>query len=415
MSSRRRINRRWAAPVIALVAIAGIGVGPSMLRANASSPDLPPLTPAELLVKARTAQVTALSGTVQLISNLGLPSLDSLGGLGGGSDTSVASLLSGTHSAQVWMDGADKVRVTTTAPLAETNWIRNGTDLWSYDSATLTATHATIPAGTADARDPDTSTSGDATTRTSSVPDPAHDTPVEFAQLLIDEVTPSTGVAVDSTTRVAGRDAYRLVLTPNAADSTIGTVTLAVDAATGLPLDVKITGKSSGDTAFELGFTSIDFSAPPASTFEFTPPPEATVVEAKDATDLLDAGGRMSDRRHRGDRGADTSADTTANAATAPSSTGTADTTRPSAIGKLGNRVTTVGTDWTTSAIISGANLASQIGPLLNGADRITVGTASARVIPTTLFTVLVLDDGRIAVGAVQPAALAALVAGAPS
>ena len=63
---------------------------------------------------------------------------------GGGSGTSVASLLAGTHSAQVWMDGPDKIRVVTAAPLAETNWIRNGTDVWSYDSATLTATHATV-------------------------------------------------------------------------------------------------------------------------------------------------------------------------------------------------------------------------------------------------------------------------------
>ena len=55
------------------------------------------------------------------------------------------------------------------------------------------------------------------------------------------------------------------------------------------------------------------------------------------------------------------------------------------------------------------------IGPLLDGADRVTVGTGSARVISTTLVTVLLLDDGRVVVGAVQPAALAALVAGAPS
>ena len=86
--------------------------------------------------------------------------------------------------------------------------------------------------------------------------------------------------------------------------------------------------------------------------------------------------------------------------------------TRPSA---LGGKVTTVGSDWTTAAIISGASIPSQIGPLLNGADRVQVGSTSARVLSTTLFTVLILDDGRVAVGAVSPTTLASLVAGATS
>ena len=178
MTPPRRISRRWAAPVVAVLAIAGISVGPNLLTAAASPPNLPPLTPAELLVKARTAQVTGLSGTAKLTSNLGLPALDSLGVLGGGSDTSVATVLAGTHTAQVWMDGPDKIRVATSAPLAETNWIRNGTDVWSYDSATLTATHATVPSNAGAVTDaPDS---------TSSTPNPVQDDPVTFAQSLLD-------------------------------------------------------------------------------------------------------------------------------------------------------------------------------------------------------------------------------------
>ncbi|MCU1503887.1 MAG: hypothetical protein JWM12_3241 [Ilumatobacteraceae bacterium] len=408
MTSSRRINRRWAAPVIALVAITGISVGPNFLSAGADSPNLPPLTPAELLVKARTAQVTALSGTVELTSNLGLPSLDSLGALGGGgSDTSIASLVSGTHTAQVWMDGPDHVRVATTAPLAETNWIRNGSDLWSYDSATLTATHATVPADTAstDTTDP-TGTKDPTGTTGSSLPDPVHDTPVEFAQSLLDKVTPTTTVTIDATKMVAGRAAYQLVLSPNAADSTIGTVTFAVDAATGLPLDVKITA-TSGSTAFELGFTTINFDTPAASTFDFTPPPDAQVVEAKDATALLGTGGRTFEGRR------DSSQPAAPSTAPPPATDGTTSST-PDSNG-LADHVTTVGSDWTTAAIISGATIPSQVGPLLQGADRFSVGSTSGRVITTTLFTVLVLDDGRIAIGAVQPAALEALVASAPA
>ncbi len=406
MASRRKISRRWAAPVVVLLAIAGISVGPNLLTADASPPNLPPLTPAELLVKARTAQVVGLSGTAQLTSNLGLPSLDMVAGLGGGgSGTSVASLLAGTHSAQVSMDGPDKIRVVTSAPLAETNWIRNGTDVWSYDSATLTATHATVASDADAVTDPP-----DASASTSSVPDPVHDDPVTFAQSLLDKVTASTTVTIDSTKLVAGRAAYQLVLTPNTADSTISEVVFAVDAATGLPLDVKVSAKSTGSTALELGFTSIDFSTPPASTFDFTPPPGSTVVQASSPTDLLGAGGRAFDGERRQVKTApDAPATDRPPLATDP----TAETSDSASA--LADKVTTVGSDWTTAAIISGAAIPAQIGPLLDGAETIQVGSTSARVLSTTLFTVLVLDDGRVAVGAVGPATLAALVAGATS
>ena len=404
MAARHKISRRWAAPAIVLLTIAGISVGPNLLPAGASPPNLPPLTPAELLVKARTAQVVGLSGTAQLTSNLGLPSLDLVAGLGGGgSGTSVASLLSGTHEAQVWMDGPDRIRVVTSAPLAETNWIRNGTDLWSYDSATLTATHASV-ASNADAV---TEPSADST---SSVPDPVHDDPVTFAQTLLDKVTPSTSVTIDSTKRVAGRAAYQLVLTPNSADSTISTVVFAVDAATGLPLDIRVTAKSTGATAFELGFTSIDFSTPPSSTFDFTPPPGSTIVQASSPVDLLGAGGRVFDGERRPTSAA--TPDVTSPTSDPATRGSAAEPTEPA--GAAGG-VTTVGSDWTTAAIISGASIPSQLGPLLTGAERIPVGSTNATVLSTTLFTVLLLDDGRVAVGAVQPATLAALVADATS
>jgi outer membrane lipoprotein-sorting protein len=415
MTSSRRFNRRWAAPAVALVAIAAFSVAPNVIGSAGATPaDLPLLTPAQLLVKARTAQVTALSGTVELTSNLGLPSLDSLGALGGGgSDTSIASLLSGTHSAQVWMQGADHVRVATQAPLEETNWIRNGADLWSYDSSTLTATHATMPADTTDTTDtaghPATKDAG--STPTSSDPDPAYDTPVQYAQALLDKVDPSTTVGIDTSQYVAGHAAYELVLTPKAADSTIGQVTLAIDAATGLALDVKVTAKSSGTTAFEIGFTKLSYTAPAASTFDFTPPPGAKVVQAKDPSGLLGAGGRFfGEGRHAEVKPPQTASG--APAAPAPPDTGGSG--QPADTSGSGNHITTVGPDWTTAAIISGASIPAEVRPLLAGAPAVTVGSTSGRVITTTLFTVLVLDDGRVAIGAVTPAALEALVAGAP-
>src|SRR5262249_59660614 len=115
----------------------------------AGAADLPPLTAAELLAKVRTAQVPPLSGTLTLTSNLGLPSLSSVGALGGSAaGTSLADLLSGSHSAKVWFDGPQHVRVATSAPMQETNIIRNGSDVWRYDSTTLTAPPTTLSHGT---------------------------------------------------------------------------------------------------------------------------------------------------------------------------------------------------------------------------------------------------------------------------
>jgi outer membrane lipoprotein-sorting protein len=381
----KRVSRLWV-PVLIIAAIAAGSAVPGLVgSAGASAPDLPPLTPAELLAKARTAQVTGLSGTVELTSNLGLPSLDSLTALGGGgSGTSIAALLSGKHSVQVWIDGTDHARITTVAPLAETNWIRNGTDLWSYDSSTLTTTHATIKAGATDAADAKDATSG------VSLPDPAHDTPIQFAQQLLDSVTPSTDVTVDTNARIASRPVYQLVLTPHAAASTVQDVTIAIDAATGLPLDVRITAKSGG-TALELGFTDISFDVPSAATFDFTPPPGSKLVEASNPTDLLSVGGDTHRHHHRRDKSP---------AATTPGDPASA----------LGN-TKVLGSDWTSVAVVSGSSVPTQLDAFIGGAQRVPVGTETARLVTTRLFNVLVFDDGRIAIGAVTPDALAATVA----
>ncbi|MEY2580879.1 MAG: hypothetical protein QOE09_728 [Ilumatobacteraceae bacterium] len=416
MTSIKRVNRLWA-PVLMIGLIAAGSVVPSLVgSANASPPDLPPLTPAELLAKARTAQVTALSGTIQLTSNLGLPSLDSLTALGGGgSSTSIASLLAGKHSAQVWIDGTDHVRVATVAPLTETNWIRNGSDVWSYDSSTLTTTHVTIKADTTAAADTSAATDANDTTDTSvtgatgvSLPDPAHDTPIQFAQQLLDNVTPSTDVTVDVNARIDGRPVYQLVLTPHAATSTVQDVTFAVDAATGLPLDVRITAKSGG-TALELGFTQINFDVPSASTFDFTPPPGSKVVEAASPTDLLSAGGDTHGDRHKPN---DTSAPPTTEPAGASDTAGSATADGIPGISSSGfGNANVLGTDWSSVAVVSGSSVSSQLDAFIGNAKRVPVGSETARLVTTRLFNVLVFDAGRIAIGAVTPDALAATVA----
>src|SRR5262249_57268502 len=98
----------------------------------------------------------------------------------------------------------------------------------------------------------------------------ATDTPAEFARHLLDEVTPSTDVTVASPRYLAGQAVYELVLAPKSSDSTIGQAVIAVDAATGVPLDVRLTARSGGAAGFEFGFISVGFSKPADSFFHFS-------------------------------------------------------------------------------------------------------------------------------------------------
>jgi hypothetical protein len=166
---------------------------------------------------------------------------------------------------------------------------------------------------------------------------------------------------------------------------------VSVDAATGLPLAVRVEARGASAPALEVAFTSISFDEPPASTFAFVPPPGITASEVASPADLLPVGFGIGDRARRGgdDDGKDVGAAPIERAA------GSASTVR------------TVGEAWDTVKVISGTNARAALGPLLENAPQVQLPNgSSARLITTKLVNVLVLSDGRIVVGAVTPAAL---------
>lgn len=371
MRSTRPRAVRWVVPAACLAAIVALAVVPGTISGwAASAPDLPELTPLELLTKVQSSQVDTLSGTVQLRNDLGLPDLGGLGG-GGGADA-VTALLAGTHEARIAISGADHVRIALPDALAETNWILAGDDVWSWDSESQRVVHVSL-AGAAD----------DHPRR----PDRPDANPADLAQRLLDAVTPSTDVSVRAPRYVAGRAVYELALVPRSGASTVGEVAVAVDAETGLALDVRITASGAASPAFELGFTSVSFEAPPASTFEFTPPAGATVVEAPDASALASPGTESYHRRHH------TDATAAADAAPAPEPT-----------------VDVVGAAWDCVAVVSGASLPPEIAKLFGTAPRVEAGNIGGRLVSTKLVNAVLLDDGRIVIGAVGPDALLAAV-----
>ena len=388
MSSRRRRSRlRWFAPVSIIAVCAGVAGLPNLLPAGADPvPLLPTLTPAALLNKVRTADVRAMSGDVQLSSNLGLPDLSSIGFANSGS---LIDLLGGTHTGHVWMNGPDHVRVALDAPQAESDWIRNGQDVWAWDSRTEHVTHTTMkaPASGADSA-PDTS---------------APMNPVDAAQKLLDAVDPSTAVSVRTPGYVAGRAVYELVLAPRSTASTIAAAVVAVDATTGIPLDVRIEARSSSTPAIDLRFTSISFDTPSAKTFAFTPPPGSTVTEAASASELLPIGSRRFGEGHRR-RYAPTNGPP---ALAAPPGGDGSSVLGPASISPT---VKVVGTNWDAVVIVSGLNWGGPLGGLLSNAPSVTLAAGHARLLTTTLVNVLAFDDGRLAIGALTPSALEAAI-----
>ena len=167
----------------------------------------------------------------------------------------------------VWYAGKDQQRFALLGQLSEDDLIHNGTDLWSYDSSTRTVTHKTLTPEASDQVGSSIASSA-----------PSLD-PQAAAEKALAAIDPTTAVTVDRTARVAGRAAYQLQLSPKDTRSLIGSVQIAIDAATSVPLRVQIFAAGATSPAFQVGFTSVSFNVPNASVFQFVPPAGATVEQ----------------------------------------------------------------------------------------------------------------------------------------
>ncbi|MEV7089850.1 DUF2092 domain-containing protein [Streptomyces sp. NPDC093085] len=295
----RRKAARYALPVaVAGVAAATIGLVPAL--AATGDPDLPKVSAQQLIEKIAASDTEQLSGTVKITTDLGIPGLDQLGSLadsfvkqqkesGRGGEGAAAvdpseklmELAAGSHTLRVAVDGPDKQRLSILDKTAEYSVIHNGGEVWAYDSGSNTAYHATEPTdGThrSQGSEDEEGTHG----KEGTLPDGSAATPKAFAEEVLKAADETTSVTVDGTARVAGRDAYRLLIKPKQSGSTVGSIAIAVDAKTGTPLKFTLSPSSGGKAVVDAGFTKVDFGKPAASTFDFTPPKGAKVTEESD-------------------------------------------------------------------------------------------------------------------------------------
>ena len=102
-------------------------------------------------------------------------------------------------------------------------------------------------------------------------------TPQQAANELLKAVGKTTVVSAEANVMVAGEPSYQLVLAPKDDRSLIGQVTIAIDAKYNVPLRVQVFAKGAASPAVQFGFTAIQFTAPAATNYDFTPPSGATV------------------------------------------------------------------------------------------------------------------------------------------
>jgi len=370
MGSSRSRKVRWLVPV-GVLAVVAAGATLTAGAAGASSPDLPERSAAQLLAAVAQATPHPFSGTVTETADLGLPALS------GTSSTSLSwqSLITGTHTAKVWVASPQQVRLALVGDLSESDIVRNGRDVWVWQSGANSVDHVALPAG-----------SGTPKPAASAMPSITPDT---VAAKVLAALDPTTKVVVDRTSTVAGRPVYQLVITPRQTGSLVSSVRIAIDSETSMPLGVRVYAVGQDTPALETEFTSITFAAPDASVFAFSAPAGAAVTEH--ALPAL------------------------------PSKSGAAPST-PSSTSAM-KKPTVIGTGWTTVVEAAGlpalaadglpqgsGSSASQstaaLGILVRAATPVSGSYGSGRIIETSLLTVLLLDDGRVFAGAVTPAVL---------
>jgi outer membrane lipoprotein-sorting protein len=360
---------RWLVPAGVAAAVAAAG-GVVALHADAA-PALPPRSAAQLLVDLQGADVTGLSGTVVQNASLGLPALPRVPGA-----ADLTSLVSGSNTLRVWYAGPGKVRLALIGTLGETDLIRNQRDLWTWYSDRNTYTHTTLPAGTLPAAG-------------HRVPTPAElpVTPQQAADRALALVGKSTYVSTDGTASVAHRKAYELVLMPRDTRSLVGQVRIAVDAEKSVPLRVRIFAKGANQPSFEVGFTQISFATPGEEQFRFIPPRGSS----------LDTGGPGMGGRP-GKVGGRTQVLPAPGQRTAPERPAGA-AGEPKVVGSGWTTVVVLPTGDTTAGPAAGGQLAAVLGQL----PRVSGAWGSGRELRGKLFTAVLTDDGRLAIGAVGP------------
>jgi outer membrane lipoprotein-sorting protein len=344
---------RWVVPAVVFIAVAGGGAATRTMTAAAQT-EAPRPSPQQLLTDVQMASHQGVSGTVVERADLGVPPLPG----GGPGSSRLQSLANGSHTMRIWYGGPKQTRVALLGTFGESDVVRNGNQVWIWDSQKNTATHVMLKGKH---REGATGTPYPGGTPGVS---PTRRTPQEIANAIVRKLAPSTLVTTSGPVTVAGRTADELVLVPRDTRSLVARVTMAVDSQRHTPLRVQVFARNYTYPAFEVAFTQVSFVKPDPAQFTFTPPPGATV-------------------RH---------------------------VTPHHHAGTMKERPTVVGKGWTSIVIMKhpSGTMTPQPSPTeharyINRLPAVSGSWGSGHLLSTRLFSVLFTDDGRVLAGAVPP------------
>lgn len=353
---------RWLVPLAALIMV----ITTALVAGNASADEkLPPRSAEQLLVDLQQAHVDGFSGTVEQSADLGIPTLPGVSEHG----SDFTSLISGSHTLRVAYAAPDSAKVSLLGELSESSVIKHGTDVWTWSSKENAATHTNV--------DPETESAD----RPKDLPSDAPKTPQEAAERILQTVGDSTDVSVATDTTVAGRAAYELVLEPKDARSLISSVRIAVDGTEHVATRVQVYAGERPDPVASIGFSEVDFSVPPTSTFEFTPPKGAEVTE------IAPKSHEKSDKKAK-----------------------SSDESEPTVVGDGWTSVVVaeLPAEAKSSDSTSGDRRhdrdqgQAELEAYLNQLPKVSGDWGSGRLLAGTAFSLVITDDARIAVGAVS-------------
>jgi outer membrane lipoprotein-sorting protein len=312
--------------------------------------------------------------------------------------TSITSMLAGSHTVRISYGGPSRVRVSLPSQLSEADIIRNGDTMWFWQSKQNSVTKLQLPAGQHHAVQPKLPVL----------------TPQQAAKQAMEAVGPSTRVSVQTNVVVAGQNAYQLVLAPKSTSSLIGQVRIAVDARNSVPLRVQVYARNAASPAFQVGFQSISFVPPAAANFNFTPPPGAKV-----STQTFSGDGASAPMLPRHATGSPTvmgkdwlsvavlpAADAAGVLGGSASGSGVASSSGMASSSSVASSAAQSAAGTPSGGGASGMQASALLGALLHTAKPVHGSWGSGKLLHTSLLSMLITSNGHVLIGAVTPQVL---------
>jgi hypothetical protein len=260
---RHQAWRRWLVVACGVGLLCGLPVIVGALPVPASS-----LTPAALRARIMASADAPYQGYAESSVDLGLPALPDLG--------DVSTLLDGITDQEAWYRSPTQWRadVLTTAGETDTYQTVHGTFVWDYSSNLMTQILGTEPVR---------------------LPRAADLLPPELARRLLGYASPADRLSRLPSQRVAGVDAAGLRLVPADPATTVGAVDIWADPATGLPVEVAVTGRGASRPVLTARFFDLKQRRPSLATVTPNPAPGVgyTTTVLPDVSGILNGFGPL--------------------------------------------------------------------------------------------------------------------------